>query len=243
MGPQLATLTEANMNWSNFRQRHIVSPWMVNLPATEQYYSTTPEFYRKLGQMLNYSPAKLQYIVAQAISRQTDETIRLVESIDGGRPVMEDADVPFVGRIFVRDPIGFGSQSVRSVDKVEQQLQLLDTRLKAKGWHQLRDANFDAEKVGSKQLAQLQMQLQYLEGLRSGMRVLDDMAGVTKYYALGRDFANERNMRRMQTEYAQMLLLGNKDRIATLEQALELLKQIPQAPPEQVAAEYLDRRF
>jgi hypothetical protein len=242
-GPQLATLTEANMNWSNFRQRHIVSPWMVNLPATEQYYSTTPEFYRKMGQMLNYSPAKLQYIVAQAISRQTDETIRLVESIDGGRPIMEDADVPFVGRIFVRDPIGFGSQSVRSVDKVEQQLQLLDTRLKAKGWHQLRDANFDAEKVGSKQLAQLQMQLQYLEGLRSGMRVLDDMAGVTKYYALGRDFANERNMRRMQTEYAQMLLLGNKDRIATLEQALELLKQIPQAPPEQVAAEYLDRRF
>jgi hypothetical protein len=243
MGPQLATLTEAEMNWSVFRQRNITAPWMVNLPPSEQYYSTTPEFYRKLGEMMNYSPAKLQYIVQQAISRQTDETIRLVESIDGGRPIMEDADVPFVGRLFVRNPIGFGSQSVRSLDKVEASLQLLDTRLKAKGWWSLNDENFDVSQTQSKELQKLQVQLQYLKGLRTGLSVMGDMQGMAKGYALARDFANERNMRRMQTEYAQMLLLGNKDRIATLEQALELLKQIPQAPPKQVAAEYLDRRF
>ena len=242
-GPQLATLQEAQMNWSVFRQKHIVAPWMVNLPPSEQYYSTTPEFYRKAGEWLNYSPAKLQYIMQQAVSRQTDETIRFMESIDRGRPIMEAADVPFVGRLFVRDPIGFGSQAVRNASNVEDKLRLLDTRLKAKGWNVLRDPQFPAAKVGSVQLRQLQMQLQYLDGLRKGLRTLDDMQGVAKFYALRRDFANERNVRVMQTQFTQSLLLSNTERIEVLEQALELLKEIPQAPAEQVAQDYLQRRF
>ena len=242
-GPQLATIMEANMNWSTFRQKHIVAPWMVQLPASEQYYSTTPEFYRKVGTMMNYSPAKLQYIVQQALSRQADETLRLAESIDRGRPMMEMADVPFVGRLFVRDPIGFGSQAVRSVTAVEDRLRLLDERLKAKGWNMLRDPEFPAEDLGSDQLRHLQVQLAYMEDLRKGMGVLSGMQGVAKYYSLKRDFANERNMRTVQTRYAQSLLIGNRGQIAELEKALELLKQIPQGSPDQVAAEYLNRRF
>jgi hypothetical protein len=242
-GPQLATIMEANMNWSTFRQKHIVAPWMVQLPASEQYYSTTPEFYRKVGTMMNYSPAKLQYIVQQALSRQADETLRLAESIDRGRPMMEMADVPFVGRLFVRDPIGFGSQAVRSVTAVEDRLRLLDERLKAKGWNMLRDPEFPAEDLGSDQLRHLQVQLAYMEDLRKGMGVLSGMQGVAKYYSLKRDYANERNMRTVQTRYAQSLLIGNRGQIAELEKALELLKQIPQGSPDQVAAEYLDRRF
>ena len=242
-GPQLATIMEANMNWSTFRQKHIVAPWMVQLPASEQYYSTTPEFYRKVGTMMNYSPAKLQYIVQQALSRQADETLRLAESIDRGRPMMEMADVPFVGRLFVRDPIGFGSQAVRSVTAVEDRLRLLDERLKAKGWNMLRDPEFPAEDLGSDQLRHLQVQLAYMEDLRKGMGVLSGMQGVAKYYSLKRDFANERNMRTVQTRYAQSLLIGNRGQIAELEKALELLKQVPQGSPDQVAAEYLDRRF
>ena len=242
-GPQLATIMEANMNWSTFRQKHIVAPWMVQLPASEQYYSTTPEFYRKVGTMMNYSPAKLQYIVQQALSRQADETLRLAESIDRGRPMMEMADVPFVGRLFVRDPIGFGSQAVRSVTAVEDRLRLLDERLKAKGWNMLRDPEFPAEDLGSDQLRHLQVQLAYMEDLRKGMGVLSGMQGVAKYYSLKRDYANERNMRTVQTRYAQSLLIGNRGQIAELEKALELLKQIPQGSPDQVAAEYLNRRF
>jgi hypothetical protein len=242
-GPQLATIMEANMNWSTFRQKHIVAPWMVQLPASEQYYSTTPEFYRKVGTMMNYSPAKLQYIVQQALSRQADETLRLAESIDRGRPMMEMADVPFVGRLFVRDPIGFGSQAVRSVTAVEDRLRLLDERLKAKGWNMLRDPEFPAEDLGSDQLRHLQVQLAYMEDLRKGIGVLSGMQGVAKYYSLKRDYANERNMRTVQTRYAQSLLIGNRGQIAELEKALELLKQIPQGSPDQVAAEYLDRRF
>lgn len=242
-GPQLATLTEAQMNWSSFRQKPIVAPWMVNLPAGEQYASTTPEFYRKLGTWMNYSPAKLQYIVQQAISRQADETIRLAESLDRGRPIAEPADVPFVGRMFVRDPIGFSSQAVRSVGAVEDKLHALDTRLKAKGWWGLRDGSFPADKIGSQELRLMQVQLAYLEDLRRGLGVLNDMQGMGKVYALARDYANERNVRALQTQYAQSLLVGNRERLAVLEQALQLIKQIPEASPEQKANEYLQRRF
>lgn len=242
-GPQLATLQEAQMNWSTFRQKHIVAPWMVNLPASEQYYSTTPDFYRKVGEWFNYSPAKLQYIMQQAISRQADETIRLVESMDRGRPVMERADVPFVGRLFVRDPLGFGSQSVRTASTVEDKLRLLDTRLNAKGWGMLRDPDFPVDKIGTRQMLDLKIQLRFLEDLRRGLRVMDDMSGVSKYYALKGDYMNERNVRRMQTEYAQSLILSNSQRVDVLEKALEALKEIPQAPPAQAAEDYRQRRF
>jgi hypothetical protein len=243
LGPQLATLTEASMNWSGFRQKHIVAPWMTSLPASEQYYATTPKFYRELGTMLNYSPIKLQYVVTQGISRQVDETIRLMESIDGGRPIREDADVPFVGRMFLRNPTGMASQSVKEAGDVEARLRNLDSRLKAKGWNMLRDPDFPAEKIGDRQLVQLQTQLQYLEVLRRGLRRMQDVAALSKYYTLKEDWANEANARAFMTRYAQSVLVGNTDQIRVLDEAIELLKQIPQAPPEQVAEEYRQRRF
>ena len=248
LGPQFASINEAQMNWSNFRQRPIVSPWMVRLSPSEQYYSTTPEFYVKLGQMFNYSPAKLQYVMQQAISRQADETVRFMESLDGGRPVQEAADVPFVGRLFVRDPIGFGSQAVRDADAIEDRLRLLNTRLQAKGYGML--GTFD--KAGnpeypsdrlSPDLQKLQIQLQYLQGLRQGLRKLDDVQALGKAYALAGDFNNERNLRRLQTDLTQSVLIGNQDRIRTIDQALELLGAIAPAPPQQQAADYLQRRF
>jgi hypothetical protein len=243
LGPQLSTLTEASMNWSGFRQKHIVAPWMTSLPASEQYYATTPKFYRELGTMLNYSPIKLQYVVTQGISRQVDETIRLMESIDGGRPIREDADVPFVGRMFLRNPTGMASQSVKEAGDVEARLRNLDSRLKAKGWNMLRDPDFPAEKIGDRQLVQLQTQLQYLEVLRRGLRRMQDVAALSKYYTLKEDWANEANARAFMTRYAQSVLVGNTDQIRVLDEAIELLKQIPQAPPEQVAEEYRQRRF
>jgi hypothetical protein len=248
-GPQLATLMEAGMNWSNYRQRNIVSPWMVNLPPSEQYYSTTPEFYRKIGQMFNYSPAKLQYITQQAISRQADETVRMLEAMDGGRPMQEAADVPFVGRLFVRDPIGFGSQAMRNADEVEGKLRLLNTRLNAKGYGVLaafdRDGNpeYPADKLGSEDLVRLQMQLGYLQGLRQNLRQIEDIQALGKTAALAGNFALERNLRRASTIRTQSVLMGNKDEIRLLDQALELVNQIPVAPPEQRAADYIERRF
>jgi hypothetical protein len=237
------------MNFSNYRQQHIVAPWMVNLPASEQYYSTTPEFYRKAGQMLNYSPAKLQYVIQQAISRQADETIRFMESLDGGRPMQEAADVPFVGRLFARDPLGFGSQPVRDAAAVEDKLRTLNMRLNAKGWGMLAafDRNgapeYDSDKLATPELKRLHLQLEYLQGLRQSLRRLEDVQAVGKAYALAGDYANERNIRALQTQLTQSAIIGNKDRLRVLDQAIEIINQIAPAPPEQRAADYIERRF
>ena len=221
---------------------------MANLEPSLQYYSTTPAFYREVGKMFNWSPIKLQYFVQQAIGRQIDDTIRLVESIGGGKPIQEAADVPFVGRMFVRDPIGFGSQAVRDADAIEDRLRLLNTRLQAKGYGMIgafdKDGNpeYPSDRL-SPELRQLQVQLQYLQGLRQGLRKLDDVQAIGKAYALAGDYNNERNIRRMQTDLTQSLLIGNRDRVQTIDQALELLGRIAPAPPEQQAADYLQRRF
>ena len=242
-GPQLSTLGEASFNWSVYRQKHIVSPWMAGLPASQQFYSTTPKFYQELGEWFNYSPAKLQYIMQQAISRQADETIRYMESLDRGRPIQEPADVPFVGRLFIREPLGFSSQPLRDAEVVETRLRDLDMRLQAKGWYGLRDANYPQDQLGTTEMRNLYMQLQYLEGLRFGLGRAGDISALAKTYALAENYAEERNTRRMLTTFVQSLLLGNKDMVERIDMATELLKQIPERTPQEKAAEYLDRRF
>jgi len=243
LGPQLNAFTETSMNWSNFRQKHIVAPWMSGLPASEQYYATTPKFYRDIGEMLGWSPVKLQYFVQQGISRQADETIRLMESLDGGRPMMEDADLPFVGRMFIRNPTGMASQSVKNAGEMEVRLQTLDSRLKAKGWSVLRDPQFDARTTGDERLVKLQTQLLYLEGLKKGLRRMTDISAIGKFYTLNEDWANAQNTQVLMTRYAQAVMAGNPDGVAQMDAALDLLQEIPKAPPGQVAADYLQRRF
>ena len=247
-GPQVTAWQETKANWSYFRQRNIVSPWMANLEPSLQYYSTTPAFYREVGKMFNWSPIKLQYFVQQAMGRQIDDTIRLVESIGGGKPIQEAADVPFVGRMFVRDPIGFASQSVQDAGDVEDKLRTLNLRLNAKGWGTLgrfdRNGNPETSAEGlSPDLQRLQLQLEYLQVLRSELRTIGDLQAVAKYYGLRGDYANERNVRAFMTLRAQAALAGNKGALRVMDQASALLERIAPAPPEQQAADYLERRF
>ena len=248
-GPQITPLLEAGVNFSFFRQRSIVAPWMAGLPASQQYYSSTPEFYRKAGQILDYSPAKLQYIVSQGISRQVDETIRFMESLDGGRPISEPADIPFVGRLFTRDPLGFNSQSARDLADVDQKMGALTARLQAKGWGFLgkfdRSGNpeYPPEKLGTTELRNLQMQLGVLQSLKRGIRVIDDINAMAKAATLKRDYAAEKNYLRAAGHYTQSLLSHNEPELRKLETALELLDKIEPASPEQQSADYLQRRF
>ena len=240
-GPQLATLMEARMNWSEFQQRNIVSPWMINLPASEQYYSTTPKFYRGLGKMLDYSPAKLQYIVQQGISRQLDEVIRMVEAVDRGRPMQEPGDIPFVGRLWTRDPIGFNSQAVREAQDVEARLQLLDTRLNANGWSWLREENVDLAAVQDPKLRALGVQLAQLRVLRQGLRALDRDGQLAKYASLKGDYLAERNIRAAQVLRTQAVMSFNEPLVGKIDTAMQMLEAIGPASPEAQAADYWRR--
>jgi len=257
-GPQIAAYQETKANWSNYRQKPIVSPWMVNLPASEQYYSTTPEFYRKIGKMFDWSPAKLQYFVQQAITRQVDETVRLVEGVTGGKPFMERADMPFVGRIFVRDPIGFASQSVRDLEGLEARMRMLTTRLNSKGWGSIGQFDQDGEPMVpaadfadglgldgklKQDLVHVQQQMQYLQGLKSQLRMMDRMQALGKAYGLNEDYANERNMRSLMTIRAQAVMAGNREWTKLIDATTESLERLAPASPQMQAVDYLNRRF
>jgi len=248
MGPQVSSLFELRRNWSEWRQTNIVAPWMLGLPASDQYYSTTPEFYRKLGSMMEWSPVKIQYFVQQGIARQIDDTIRLAESVGGGKPMQEAADLPFVGRIFVRDPIGFASASVQKINDIEGKLQTLNARLNAKGWGFLNsfdrygNPTADASKL-SPDLQRLQMQLGYLHQLRQSINRLDQVRTIGEAMRRAGNYVGERNARVWQTHIAQATLAGNADRLKVMDAAIEAAQQLDPAPPEQMAADYLQRRF
>jgi hypothetical protein len=228
-GPQLNALTEANMNWSNFRQRHIVSPWMSALPPSEQYSSHTPEIYRKLGEWINYSPDKIQYIVQQGISRQSQEVIQILDRIETGRPMAENADIPFVGRMFIRDPLAFSSASGESVQDIDARLRLLTARLNTSGWRSTLD--MDASLL-TPEMRAAKLQIASLDGLRASSRHLTRLAEMAKSARLGQDYTLERNIRMMMMQDAQAALAANPDALERIEAAIELLEQLPPATPE-----------
>lgn len=251
-GPQVTAFFEAQANFSYFRQKPIVSPWMAALPASEQYYMSTPEFYRKLGRWVDYSPAKIEYIMRQAIGRQADETVKLLEAVGGGRPVnIERADLPFVGRLFARDPMGFSSMSMRRLGEVDAQLRAIDTRLAAKGWSTImRDPEFPVDQLPTNELRALHTQIQYLEFLRRGHQLvqnwpslggMDKLRQDAKVYGISERYIEEQNMKVMLTRYAQAVLSWNADSVDQMESVLKLLEQIPEGTPDQKAWDYQQR--
>jgi hypothetical protein len=251
-GPQMTAMFEAQANFSYFKQKHIVSPWMSALPASEQYYMSTPDFYRKVGKWIDYSPAKIEYIMRQAIGRQADETVKLLESVGGGKPVnLEAAELPFVGRLFARDPMGFGSMSMRKVEEVDATLRQIDTRLAAKGWSTiLRNPEFPVDQLPTNELRALHTQLQYLEFLRRGHQIvqnwpslggMDKLRQDAKVYGISERYIEEKNMQVLMTRYAQSILSWNADGVEQMESVLKLLDQIPEGTPEQRAWDYEQR--
>jgi hypothetical protein len=241
LGPQLNSMSEAQMNWSNFRQQHIISPWMVRLPASEQYYASTPEFYRKLGAWADYSPAKIEYMVAQGISRQANEMIKLLSNIEQNKPIQEGADIPFIGRMFLRDPVGFGSAPMQTLQEIETRMQLLDRRLASDGYAWIKNAPVD--EIGDPKAIALRRQIDSLMLLRTSIRQIQQLSSLSKAARINQDYARERNYQVMMTRSAQSALASNPEAVEQIETALELLKSMPETTPSMKAADYLNRRF
>lgn len=230
MGPQINTLQEASSNWSNYRQRHIVSPWLVNLPASEQYHTTTPKFYKKLGRWMDYSPAKIEYIVNQAFSRQVGEVVRILDGMQQNKPLQERADIPFVGRLFMRDPSGMSAQSVQDLAKVRDRLAQIDRQLNDKGWAWIKNVPYD--QIRDRDLYALRVQLDQMETLRAATRQLPRYGQLAKAYSEGERWEEERQVRRAMVMHAQAAMAHNEQEMERLDIALELLSEIGEAPPE-----------
>ena len=230
LGPQINTLQEAGSNWSYFRQRHIVSPWLVNLPAAEQHYTTTPAFYKKVGRFLEYSPTKLEYIVNQGLSRQVGEIVRILDNMDRNKPIGEMADLPFIGRMFMRNPAGWFAQSPQDLSKVQATLSQIDRRLRDSGWSWIKDAPYG--QIRDKDLYALRVQLDQLESLKAAVRQMPRYGQLSKAYQAGERWEEERNVRRAMVMHAQAALAHNEQEIEHLDTVLDLLEKIGDAPPE-----------
>jgi hypothetical protein len=237
-GPQVKTVAEASRNWSSFRQRHIVAPWMASLPPSEQHYTHTPEFYKRLGRFLDYPPAKIEYMVSQGLSRQLDETIKLIERIDQGRPIEAASDLPYVGRMFIRDPVGFATASAREVGHIEERLTLLNRRLAAKGYASIDDERMHNPAALPPDLRALQVQVQQARLLRSSIGQMQRMSQLAGAAREAGDTTLEHNLQRSITLYAQAILTNNPDAAAHIEHTLQLLEA---AADPGVEARIMDR--
>jgi hypothetical protein len=128
--PLFRAFMEARSNYSWFYGGAIEADWMKNLPENERYWKDTPEFFKKLGQWTGWSPVKIEYVVRNGFARQLDETARLVDRIEKGQPIAsEGADVPFVGRLFVKDPVGWGSASVQKAAELDKKYEAVKKRI------------------------------------------------------------------------------------------------------------------
>ena len=90
---------------------------MERLPPSQQKYASTPKAYENLGKILNYPPIKIEYIMKGSGMRAYDALINTIEIVSKGKKIREKADIPYFGRLFVREPRGWGSASVQQLEK------------------------------------------------------------------------------------------------------------------------------
>jgi hypothetical protein len=135
MAPQVKAWIEMKANYSFYFDKEIEPWWMQNLPEEERRYAATPEIYSKVGKLAKMSPLKLKYLVDQGFNRQYSYAFGLAQrakrgTLDAEYLLREPADIPFIGRLFIREPLGWGSESVKVVSeaandaaKAEEQMQ------------------------------------------------------------------------------------------------------------------------
>lgn len=120
--PHIRTLVELNANRSFYFDSYIVPPLLEDLPEEQQAFTSTPEVYKKLGKVLSMSPIKVEYMVKNFGLRQYDEMIDLVKAITDGEEITERREYPFVGRLFIKEPIGSASASVQEVERKNREI-------------------------------------------------------------------------------------------------------------------------
>ncbi len=120
--PLAKAYKNAEANWDPFFKSHIVSPYLEGYSPEVQYSASTPEFYKKIGQWVHYSPTKIQYIVRSGVARQIDEAIRVTNRWKKGEPLIGKGlpDAPVIGGLFIKNPTGWRSESVRQVSEYEK---------------------------------------------------------------------------------------------------------------------------
>lgn len=241
--PIMQAWKENRQNWNSFFNSHIIPPYLEDLPAEDQYRFDTPEFYRKIGKWFNYSPEKISHLVGSGVARQLDDTVRMADRFSRGRDVLgeEKANYPEIGRFFIRNPIGWSSESVKKLSLAEKKFQSLRHRLKMS--NNVRDRHLLAyidDKQGkvappSDAPPQLVMAIESYKKLHSAHNKIREIQGMVK--KVERMDGEAETLRQMMTEVAQTALMMNdksyKDIAEQAEKQMSLYRDTEQVAPQQ----------
>jgi len=129
-------IIEVEWNHNFYLDRPVVPGWLSSLPKEEQIFYSTPEaystLYKAIGKFANYSPIELQHIVKSGIAQDYDEILSMLDKMKDGRLSLQylqdnPAEIPFMSRIFIKNPMGRGSASAeelnRQIEKAPQKIQ------------------------------------------------------------------------------------------------------------------------
>lgn len=126
--PSISFVTPIVENWTNysfFLDRPIVPRGVENMPNPDQYTRTTSEAAKLAGQLLNYSPAKIENVIrgyfaglGQYVMNGLDKALVGTGVVTKPvEPSPELADLPGIKGFAVRNPEGSGSVSVETFYK------------------------------------------------------------------------------------------------------------------------------
>jgi len=147
MTPFGKTALEAKTNFSFWYDDAIIPPHMRTYyrgSPEQQVYDSTPEIYRRLGEILDTSPIMVDYVVGNLVGTQVDETLQAADLFlrEGEKFPNGISDVPGIGPLFWRPLVGYNSRSIRELSEVAQ-----DYRMAKKAYEQLSEADAGPGKI------------------------------------------------------------------------------------------------
>jgi hypothetical protein len=208
--PQLKALIEGQADYRWYFGDKIEAPWMAGRTLEERVFWSTPKVYvlmskwirRKTG--AEFGPLKIQHFVRAGLAYQLDETIRWIDRKQRGIPDEDPVlgpvgpSTPFIGRLFQREPRGWFSSSVRSLDEIDTAYADLKKRIK------LSEETGD---MSSRTLKQWKTQLKALETLHKGSLEIDRMWREAKKARDARDWKKVKSIEAEMTVRARQILV------------------------------------
>lgn len=155
-------IAESIANFNFFKKKPIVPGFMQKLEPRYQYREDTSLTARKIGDILNWSPMKIENFVKTQFAgagkdalRLGDSLIRMLDEDAGEAPDRGLADIWGLSSVFRGDPIGFKSKSVNDFydlyDRIERAKNSYNSLLKtdrAKAYS-YREKHYDELNVNS----------------------------------------------------------------------------------------------
>jgi hypothetical protein len=167
-------------NYDAFSRRQIVPQHeQESRPPAEQFGAYTTETAKRIGEWLNVSPRKVEHVISGYTGGAGVDAARWIESWTGVRKLAagdKAADLPVVGRLFSRDPLGRGATVERFYEA------LTDARQRA-GSRTATDADLERYQVLHEAAIEI---AEFRRGVESGevgeadaRRVINEIASIS----------------------------------------------------------------